>query len=92
MAGHDDPVVSDESLPTFNADEKVDLMLDYINHMKKHYKGNHLMVPMGNDFTYGNAILNFRSMDRLIKYFNNKVDNIKLVYSTPSEYLDSLIE
>ena len=50
------------------------------------------MVPMGNDFTYGNAILNFRSMDRLIKYFNNKVDNIKLVYSTPSEYLDSLIE
>lgn len=49
------------------------------------------MIPMGCDFTYENAILNFRSMDRLIKYFNNNVENIKLVYSTPSDYLDTLI-
>lgn len=67
-------------------------MLDFINHMKDHYIGNHLMVPMGCDFTFSNAILNFRSLDRLIKHFNDNVTGIKLIYSTPGEYLDSLIK
>lgn len=37
-----------------------------------------------------NAKLNFKSMDRLIKYFNNIYPNITLFYSTPSQYIDAI--
>ena len=66
-------------------------MFNYIIHYSDHYLGNHIMIPMGCDFTYSNAALNFRSMDRLIEAFNSKVENITLLYSTPGQYLDSLI-
>ena len=46
---------------------------------------------MGEDFTYGNAHLNFVSMDNLIDYWNSKnIANITLKYSTPGEYIDAL--
>ena len=45
-------------------------MMDYLNEYTKHYKGNHVMVPMGDDFTFSNAELNFKSIDRIITYFN----------------------
>ena len=60
--------------------------------MKGHYRGNHLFIPMGDDFAYGNAYLNYESMDNLIDYWNaHKINNITLRYSTPGEYLDALI-
>ena len=59
--------------------------------MAANYQGNHMLVPMGCDFTYANARLNFENMDRLIEYFNeHNTANITLMYSTPGEYLDSL--
>ena len=58
--------------------------------MAPHYRTNHILVPMGGDFMYANAHMNFLSMDRLIKYFNSKVQNIKLMYSTPGEYIKAI--
>ena len=58
--------------------------------MAPHYRSNHFLIPMGGDFMYANGHMNFLSMDRLIKYFNSKVQNVKLMYSTPSEYLSAL--
>ena len=63
--------------------------------MYENYRGNHLMIPFGCDFTYANAELGFQNMDRLIKYFDKlykagKSRNIKLMYSTPGEYLKAL--
>lgn len=88
----DDPVVDNEDLTTFNADEKVNEMYDYaIHQMAPHYRGNHILIPMGCDFTYGNAKINFSSMDRLIRYFNKVKDDATVLYSTPSEYFDALI-
>jgi hypothetical protein len=46
---------------------------------------------MGGDFAYGNAKINFRSMDRLIKHFNSQITDATVLYSTPSMYLDALI-
>jgi lysosomal alpha-mannosidase len=48
------------------------------------------MMPMGADFAYANARLNFANMDTLIHYFNSHYDNVTLLYSTPSEYVDAL--
>jgi hypothetical protein len=48
---------------------------------------------MGADFHFQNAVQNFRSSDRLIKYYNANYgiqNNIELIYSTPSMYVDSV--
>jgi hypothetical protein len=45
---------------------------------------------MGGDFSFMNSQMNFKSMDNLIEYFNSKVSNTTLIYSTPSEYLDAI--
>ncbi|CDW74355.1 glycosyl hydrolases family 38 protein [Stylonychia lemnae] len=82
-------IVIDPSLETFNADQIVQDMVNYVNDAIQHYQGNHIMLPLGCDFAYSNAKLYFRNTDRLIKYFNAKVQNIQLVYSTPGSYLDA---
>jgi len=45
---------------------------------------------MGDDFNYMNAKMYFKSMDRLITHFNDKYDDITLIYSTPSNYIDTI--
>lgn len=56
----DDPTVTDENLETFNAYEKLEEMYSYaVGNMGPHYRGNHVLIPMGCDFTYANAHLNF---------------------------------
>ena len=86
----DDPVVADESLETFNADQRSKQLRDYILDMKGHYLGNHLMIPWGEDFAYGNAHMNFASYDQLIPYFNGVYDDITIMYSTPYMYVDAI--
>jgi len=59
--------------------------------MYQNYRGNHLMIPFGCDFSYANARTGFKNMDRLIEYFNkNSGSNITLMYSTPGQYLNAL--
>lgn len=65
-------------------------MLHYILEMKKTYRTNHLFIPIGGDFFFGNAKMTFGSLDNLIRYFNSHVDGISLMYSTPSEYFDAV--
>ena len=57
--------------------------MNYLNEYTQHYQGNHVFVPMGDDFNYINAEMHFKSIDRLITYFNSKVSGYKLIYSTP---------
>lgn len=45
---------------------------------------------MGCDFAFGNARMNFKSYDALIKYFNSVYTDMTMFYSTPSMYLDAL--
>lgn len=46
---------------------KVDSFITYINKMSQHYRVMDLMVPMGGDFNYENAAINYKNMDKLIK-------------------------
>jgi len=86
----DNPVVSDESLETFNARFKSLDLYEYILEMTLHYEGNHFLIPWGCDFSFSNAYLAYHSPDNLIKYFNSHFSDMTLMYSTPSEYLDAL--
>ena len=65
-------------------------MYDYVIEMNENYLGNHLLVPMGCDFTFMEAHTNFDQMDRFISYFNKKYQNVTLLYSTPDTYIKAL--
>lgn len=90
----DNPIVIDESLSTFNADDRSYYFHKEITHRMKHYKGQkNLLILMGDDFRFQDARMYFDSSDNLIKYFNEHYGpqyNITLRYSTPSDYIDGL--
>jgi lysosomal alpha-mannosidase len=48
-----------------------------------HFRTNHILFPIGGDFEYINAHLQFKNADRLINYINTNYPNITLLYSTP---------
>lgn len=47
-------------------------------------------MVFGDDFRYANARQYFGSLDKLIKGFNAKYNDVKLQYSTPSKYIDAI--
>jgi hypothetical protein len=50
------------------------------------------MIPFGGDFAYQQSELDLSTLERFMDYFNALPENknITLIYSTPSEYLESL--
>ena len=89
---NDGPFVVNENLETFNAAQKAREFIEMVNEVSLHYRTNHILIPMGCDFQFSNAHLNFVSLDRMIKYINERYPNVTLMYSTPGNYLDKLIE
>lgn len=87
-----DPIVLDKNLTTFNADKKVLELRKYILDDAEHFMTNQTMIPWGDDFWYSNAHLTFANLDKYIKYFNEKYDDITLLMSTPSDYVNALKE
>ncbi|XP_037957645.1 lysosomal alpha-mannosidase isoform X2 [Teleopsis dalmanni] len=90
----DDPIIDGNSVD-YNVKEKVDAFIAYINSLAKYYRATHLLVPMGDDFNYENAVMNFKNMDKLIKYVNERQAvgiKINVFYSTPSCYLNAVHE
>ena len=54
-----DPFVDDPYLETFNADYLCNKLSNYLVEMKQSYRTNHLMIPMGADFNYQDAKMDF---------------------------------
>jgi len=87
VLGNDDPITSS------NADSKIDQFLSYVEIVRKAYRSNHIFMPMGDDFQYQDASMNFKNMDKLIELFNDKHgDSYEVLYSTPSTYVDAIKE
>ncbi|KAH8410112.1 hypothetical protein KR009_006061 [Drosophila setifemur] len=90
----DDPIIDTKSYDN-NVKSRVDDFLSYVTEVAKHYRSNHIMIPMGDDFQYEDAQVNFKNMDKLIKYVNERQaegSTFNLFYSTPACYLNSLHE
>ena len=53
---------------------------------------NHIMFTFGGDFAFQNAAQHYKSLDKLIKYVNEKTNEtgIHMLYSTPSCYLKAM--
>jgi len=90
----DEPIIDGDTIAN-NVQERVATFVNYTMNMAQYYRTSHLMMPMGDDFNYENANLNYKNMDKLIKYVNalqSQGSNINVFYSTPSCYLKALHE
>ncbi|KAH8410572.1 hypothetical protein KR009_003810 [Drosophila setifemur] len=88
----DDPIIDGNSYEN-NVNKRVNDFIDFIKSMSKSYRSTHIMVPMGDDFQYEDAEVNFKNMDKLIKYVNDLQlhgSQVNLFYSTPACYLFKL--
>ncbi|CAH0730858.1 unnamed protein product, partial [Brenthis ino] len=90
----DEPIIDDPYSPMFNVDSRVNYFITYVLNQAKHYRSNNTIVTMGGDFTYQDAAMWYKNLDKLIEYANMKSAkdglNIKLFYSTPNCYLKAV--
>uniref|UniRef100_W8C2M5 Alpha-mannosidase n=2 Tax=Ceratitis capitata TaxID=7213 RepID=W8C2M5_CERCA len=88
----DAPIIDGDSYDN-NVKERVDTFIEYIYNVTKNYRSSHVLIPMGDDFNYQNAAMNFKNMDKLIKYANERQSlgsKVNLFYSTPACYLKAI--
>lgn len=89
----DDPIMDDPSLDEYNVDKKVQDFLEYTHNQATWYKTKNLIMTMGSDFQYSNALMWYKNLDKLIYHVNNQQangSNVNIFYSTPACYLYSL--
>jgi len=74
----DDPIIDGKSYDN-NVKSRVDDFLNYASNLAGYYRSNHIMVPMGDDFQYENAYMNYKNMDKLIKWVTISIRKYNLV-------------
>nr|XP_022902063.1 lysosomal alpha-mannosidase-like [Onthophagus taurus] len=92
---NDNPIVDDDSSPEYNLDGMIARFAEYINIVASSYTTNHIMVAMGGDFHFQDALRHFSNLDKLIhgfKVLNHSFhgQRINLIYSTPNCYLKAI--
>ncbi|KAH8283700.1 hypothetical protein KR018_012603 [Drosophila ironensis] len=88
----DDPIIDADSYDN-NVKSRVDDFIAYAATVAEKFRTNHIMIPMGGDFQYEDAEVNYKNMDKLIKYINARQSsgsNYNIIYSTPACYLNSV--
>ncbi|XP_055636185.1 lysosomal alpha-mannosidase-like [Toxorhynchites rutilus septentrionalis] len=89
----DQPFIDGKHSAENNVDQKVDSFLEFIDGMSQNYRSKNLLLTMGDDFTYMDANMYFKNLDKLIKYTNARQlneSNVNVFYSTPTCYLKAL--
>lgn len=89
---NEEPIMDNPHLMGYNVDKKCDEFVSYFRNMSSHFKSDHLMHTMGEDFNYSNALMWYKNMDKLIKYISQHSNkyNVTVFYSTPSLYLEEI--
>lgn len=68
----DEPIKDDPNLEDYNIDVKSKSLVDYIKSMALHFRSNNLLHTLGQDFTFSNARLWYKNIDKLINYINKR--------------------
>lgn len=84
------PLIVDPNLDDYNADVRMQDLYNYITDTASHFRGSRMSLPWGDDFFFGNAAMTYKNLDLTIKTFNEWFDDVQLVMSTPSEYIDAI--
>jgi len=89
----DTPIQDDPNLFDMNVEERCDTFAALVRQRSNSYLTPNILVPFGCDFRYENAIINFKNIDKMIKYINTHPQyGLNLFYSTPSIYLDAVYQ
>lgn len=73
--------------------ERVTKFVEMINDTTKDFLHDHMIFYFGCDFTHQKPLANFRDMEKFMNKINNNPEyKIKLFYSTPSNYFNSIFE
>ncbi|EDW37367.1 GL26216 [Drosophila persimilis] len=89
---NDDPIIDGDSYDN-NVKSRVDDFIAFAAKVAANFRTTHIMIPMGGDFQYEDAEVNFKNMDKLIKYVNARQatgSHYNIFYSTPGCYLNSV--
>jgi lysosomal alpha-mannosidase len=66
----DDAFITDKTLTSFNADNKMIDFINWVQDLTVTNRGQNIMVPMGCDFSFQNARQEFQNIERIISYIN----------------------
>ena len=56
------------------------------------YRTNNLLLYYGEDFAFNEADINYENIEMIMDYVNNNMKGkMKMIYSTPSQYFDSVL-
>ena len=77
-----------------NLEERVDALVAWVKEQASHYRTNHVILTMGEDFQYQAAHSWFLNLDRVMANINARGEELGLTifYSTPSCYLKAVRE
>nr|CAD7429115.1 unnamed protein product [Timema monikensis] len=65
---NDEPIIDNVHSTEYNVDNRVKDFLSYVNDHASHYVTDNILIPMGGDFQYQDAHINYKNMDKLIRY------------------------
>ena len=87
-----DVIMDDPRLEDYNLDSKVAQFLNFSRQQAQSYATNNIILTMGEDFTYENANMWFKNLDKLRTAINSRSSELGawLHYSTPSCYIAAL--
>ncbi|KDR11229.1 lysosomal alpha-mannosidase isoform X2 [Zootermopsis nevadensis] len=89
----DEPFIDDKHSPDYNVDTLVSRFVDYVETQAIFYSTNNILLTMGGDFTYQEAHMWYKNLDKLIRYVNAQQSNnstVNVFYSTPSCYVKAV--
>jgi lysosomal alpha-mannosidase len=83
------PIQDDPRLFGVNIKERADKLAAEIKTRQLAYRTNNIMLAFGSDFQFENANINFKNMDKLMRYINAHPEyELNMFYSTPSIYIE----
>nr|CCA13903.1 lysosomal alphamannosidase putative [Albugo laibachii Nc14] len=83
----DTAIQDDPTLHDFNVCEHVDWIVENAQSRSSATRGNHIFIPIGDDFTYINAHRWYKNLDKLIHYVNQD-DRVNMLYSNLTYYTE----
>jgi lysosomal alpha-mannosidase len=91
----DDPIIDSIDSDEYNVPSRVATFLKFVEEKLSAYSSNggHMLITMGLDFQYSDALTWFKNLDKLIYHTNKLKSNgskYNLFYSTPSCYAYAL--
>ncbi|XP_046463564.1 lysosomal alpha-mannosidase-like [Daphnia pulex] len=86
----DEPFIDSPRSADYNVVKKVKDLEAHIKAKALSYSTSNIMLTMGDDFNYMSADMNFKNMDKMIRYTNELASGVNLFYSTPSCYVKAI--